>query len=42
MEIVWELTNKRIPRMKGAISEIAKQLELSESTVYRYISLTED
>lgn len=42
MEIVWELTNQRIPRMKGAISEIAKQLELSESTVYRYISLKED
>ena len=42
MEIVWELTNQGIPRMKGAISEIAKQLELSESTVYRYISLKED
>ena len=42
MEIVWELANQGIPRMKGAISEIAKQLELSESTVYRYISLKED
>lgn len=42
MEIVWELANQGIPRMKGAISEIAKQLELSESTVYRYISLKEN
>ena len=41
MEIVWELADQGIPRMKGAISEIAKQLELSESTVYRYISQRE-
>ena len=41
MEIVWELTKQGIPRMKGAITEIAKQLELSESTVYRYISQKE-
>ncbi len=39
MEIIWKLTDQGIPRMKGAISEIARQLKLSESTVYRYISL---
>ncbi|WP_059066165.1 helix-turn-helix domain-containing protein [Mediterraneibacter massiliensis] len=38
MEIVWLLADQGIPRMKGAISEIARQLKLSESTVYRYIS----
>ena len=38
MQIVWTLTEQDIPRMKGAVSEIAKQLQLSESTVYRYIS----
>lgn len=38
MEIVWDLADRGIPRMKGAISEIARQLKLSESTVYRYIS----
>ncbi|MGN0157924.1 MAG: transcriptional regulator [Brotaphodocola sp.] len=38
MQIVWALTEQDIPRMKGAVSEIAKQLQLSESTVYRYIS----
>ena len=38
MEIVWLLADQEIPRMKGAISEIARQLKLSESTVYRYIS----
>ena len=38
MEIVWDLANRGIPRMKGAISEIAQQLKLSESTIYRYIS----
>ena len=39
IEIVWELADQGIHRMKGAISEIARQLKLSESTVYRYISL---
>lgn len=39
MEIIWKLVDHGIPRMKGAIAEIAKQLELSESTVYRYINL---
>lgn len=38
MQIVWALTDQDIPRMKGAVAEIAKQLQLSESTVYRYIS----
>lgn len=38
MQIVWTLTDHDIPRMKGAVAEIAKQLQLSESTVYRYIS----
>lgn len=38
MQIVWTLTEQDIPRMKGAVAEIAKQLQLSESTVYRYIS----
>lgn len=41
MQIVWTLTEQDIPRMKGAVSEIAKQLQLSESTVYRYISQKE-
>ena len=39
MEIVKKLNEQGIPRMKGAVSEIAKQLKISESTVYRYISL---
>lgn len=42
MQIVWELADQGIPRMKGAVSEIAKQLKLSESTVYRYISQKSD
>lgn len=37
-EIVKKLHEQGIPRMKGAVSAIAKQLNLSESTVYRYIS----
>lgn len=41
MHIVWNLTDQDIPRMKGAVAEIAKQLQLSESTVYRYISQRE-
>lgn len=41
MQIVWELAEQGIPRMKGAIAEIAKQLNMSESTVYRYISQRE-
>lgn len=39
MEIIWKLSDQGIPRMKGAISEIARQLKISESTVYRYISM---
>lgn len=38
MEIVKKLNEQGIPRMKGAVSEIAKQLKISESTVYRYIN----
>ncbi|WP_290370012.1 helix-turn-helix domain-containing protein [Paenibacillus sp. CECT 9249] len=41
MKIVWDLANQGIPRMKGAIAEIAERLKLSDSTVYRYISLWE-
>lgn len=41
MQIVWELADQGIPRMKGAIAEIARQLNMSESTVYRYISQRE-
>ncbi|TCS72875.1 putative transcriptional regulator YheO [Muricomes intestini] len=41
MQIVWELAEQGIPRMKGAIVEIARQLDISESTVYRYISQRE-
>lgn len=37
-DIVRKLHEQGIPRMKGAVSEISKQLFLSESTVYRYIS----
>ena len=37
-EIVQKLNKQGIPRMKGAVAAIAKQLNLSESTVYRYIS----
>lgn len=41
MQIVWQLADQGIPRMKGAIAEIARQLDMSESTVYRYISQKE-
>lgn len=37
-EIVRKLHEQGIPRMKGAVAEIARQLHLAESTVYRYIS----
>lgn len=38
MQVVWELDDQGVTRMKGAVSEIAKQLKISESTIYRYIS----
>ena len=37
-QVVSALNAQGIPRMKGAITQIAKQLKMSESTVYRYIS----
>lgn len=37
-DIVRKLHEQGITRMKGAVSEIATQLNLSESTIYRYIS----
>ncbi len=36
--IVHKLKDQGVLKMKGAISEIAKQLEISEPTVYRYIN----
>ncbi len=38
MQIVWELDDQGVTQMKGAVFEIAKQLKISESTIYRYIS----
>lgn len=38
MKIVWELDDQGVTQMKGAVFEIAKQLKISESTIYRYIS----
>lgn len=37
-EIVIKLKNQGVLRMKGAVSEIARQLRISEPTVYRYIN----
>ena len=37
--VVQELSNQGVAGIKGSVSEIAKQLCLSESTVYRYLSL---
>ncbi len=39
IQIVQELASQGIADLKGAISEIARQLSLSESTVYRYLSM---
>lgn len=41
MEIVRELSKQGVAGIKGAVAEIARQLSLSESTVYRYIALTD-
>lgn len=38
MRIVWGLDDQGVTQMKGAVFEIAKQLKISESTIYRYIS----
>ena len=40
-QVVWNLADQGIPRMKGAVAEIARQLGMSESTVYRYMSQKE-
>jgi predicted transcriptional regulator YheO len=40
-QVVWTLAEHGIPRMKGAVAEIARQLDLSESTVYRYLNQKE-
>lgn len=37
-QVVQTLADQGVTRMKGAIAEIARQLSMSESTVYRYIS----
>lgn len=39
MEIVQELSEQGVAEVKGSVSEIARQLDLSESTVYRYIAM---
>lgn len=36
--IVIKLKNQGVLRMKGAVAEIARQLRISEPTVYRYIN----
>ncbi|MCQ2558937.1 MAG: PAS domain-containing protein [Oscillospiraceae bacterium] len=38
MRVVQELAEQGVAGVKGAVAEIAKQLDLSESTVYRYLS----
>ncbi len=37
MEIVSQLNEKGIFMLKGAVSEVAEKLEISETTLYRYI-----
>lgn len=38
VEVVKKLKAKGILTIKGAVSEVAKQLDVSEPTIYRYIS----
>lgn len=38
IEIVHKLDNKGVFLLKGAITEVARQLKASETTIYRYIS----
>lgn len=38
MEVVRKLDNKGAFQLKGAVSEISKALEVSDPTVYRYLS----
>lgn len=38
IEVVKKLDNKGAFQLKGAVSEIARALEVSEPTVYRYLS----
>lgn len=37
IEIVQKLNNKGVFLLKGAVNEVAKQLKISEPTIYRYI-----
>lgn len=37
MDIVKELNDKGVFMLKGAVSEVAEKLEVSEATLYRYI-----
>lgn len=37
IEIVQKLNSKGVFRFKGAVNEVARQLRLSEPTIYRYI-----
>lgn len=41
MKIVEGLNNKGVFVMRGAVSEVAKQLECSEASIYRYLSKTQ-
>jgi len=38
IEIVQRLNNEGIFLMKGAVTDVAKQLDISETTVYRYLN----
>ncbi|MCQ2609179.1 MAG: helix-turn-helix domain-containing protein [Lachnospiraceae bacterium] len=38
MKIVHELSDQGVLDIKGGVSEIAAQLDLSESTIYRYMN----
>lgn len=38
VNIVQELNNKGVFLLKGAVADVAKQLQISETTVYRYLN----
>ena len=39
IEIIRQMNAKGIFLLKGAVTEVARQLEVSEATIYRYISI---
>ena len=38
MKVVEQLNNKGVFLLKGAVSEVARQMASSEATIYRYLS----